>query len=219
MNEKESVSVVIDVHEPPEITGVIDAHDEVEDYSFEELPASDIEIEGVGFERKTIEDYTSSLTSGRLTEQVRKLGQRYEHAYILVDGDMSETDSPFRSNIDGKSLRGHMASLTARDNSGVHAVICCSNQTMLADMAVRLTRKHIEDSDESFVPQPVDDPDVSTTTMMFACVDGVGPKMAETLSDEFSSVEDFMDRADFDTLRGIEGVGDKMAARILEAFV
>lgn len=215
---KEQVSVVVDVHEPPEITGAVGNHPDVEEYSIDELPAADIEVEGVGFERKTVQDYALSLTSGRLEDQCRKLNDRYEHAYVLVDGDLVETDNPFKSNINGESLRGHMASLTAREDSGVEGVFPCSNPALLADMAVRLARKHIEESDRTFVPQPVDDPDVSTAFKMYCCMPDVGPTTAEKLEAEWSSAAQFVEEVDYDTLQQIDGIGEATALKIIDAM-
>ena len=216
---KQKVSVKVDIHEPEQITGAVATHDDVEEYSIGSDFHADILVEGVAFERKSVSDYVKSLKEDRLKDQTRRMGEVYEHAYILIDGDMSETDSPFKSDMNGTSIRGSWASMTAREDSGVHAVIPCSNPSMLADMAIRLARKHVEESDETFVPSPATEPDASTTTMMFACINGVGPKMAETLSDEFDSISDFMDRADYEMLQDIEGVGPKTATRILEAFI
>jgi ERCC4-type nuclease len=221
---KEQVEVVIDVHEPPEITGAVSNHPDVESFRIDALPAADLEIEGVGFERKDIGDYVKSMKDGRLDRnnpdgQPYKLGERYDHAYILFDGDFSETDSPFKSDMDGEALRGHMASLTAREDSGVHAVIPVSNPALLADMAVRLARKHIEESDDKFIPQPVEDPDVDTTLQMYCCINGVGPTTAEKLKDDFPTMQDFVHNANYDSLQQVDGIGEKTAIRIIEEFI
>lgn len=216
---KESVNVTIDVHEPPEITGAIDQHPDVEEYTFDSDFHADLEIEGVGFERKTISDYVKSLKDQRIEDQTRRMGQVYRHAYILVDGDTTETDSPFKSGMNGSSIRGSWASLTARENSGVHSVIPCSNPALLADMAVRISRKHIEESDEIFIPESATEPDAPTALRMYAQIEGVGQATAQTLYDEFQTIEEFMDRANYDTLRDLEGIGDERALTIIDAFI
>lgn len=217
---KQEVEVVIDVHEPPEITEAVVAHDEVSGYKIESLPAADLEVSGVGFERKDNSDYAKSLKDGRLEDQTRKLGERYEHAYVLFDGSLVETKNIFKSGMNGASLRGSMASLTAREDSGVQAVIPVSNPSLLVDMAVRLARKHVEDNDGvEFIPQPVDDPDINRTIQMYCCIDGVGPKTAKAIYEEFPSMKDFIHNVDYDSLRRIDGIGEKTALRIIEQVV
>lgn len=216
---KKSVEVVIDVREPPEITGAVDAHPEVESYEFAELPAADLEISGIGFERKAPGDYVGSLKDGRLTEQTMKLGQRYEHAYILYEGSIVETDSPFKSSMNGSSIRGSMASLIAREDSGVHAVIPVSNRELLVDMAIRIARKHIEESDQKYIPKPDVGVNADPTEMMYACIPGVGPEMAERLKEHYPTIRMFTEEASFEELQEIEGIGEERALKIIDAFV
>lgn len=216
---KQKVEVIIDVHEPTDISETVASHTDVESISIDDLPAADLEIAGVGFERKTVKDYISSLKEDRLDRQLHKLGQRYEHAYVLIDGDASETNDPFRSDIAESSIRGSWASLTAREDSGVHSVIPCSNSALLADMAIRLARKHIEESGRQFIPTESAEPDAPTALKMYLQINGVGPSMAETIYEQYPTVQEFMDEADYEALQELEGIGEQMALRIIDAFV
>lgn len=213
---KRDVDVIIDINEPGEITSAVDLHDEVRSYQLKELPAADLEISGVGFERKTPEDYVQSMMDDRLTQQTHKLGERYEHAYILLEGDIVETENPFKSSMKGESIRGSMASLIAREDSGVHGIIPCSNQGLLIDMAIRVSRKHVEEAGSEFVPKPSTGVDAPTTLMMYACIDGVGPEMAQTLYEEYPTISEFVYNADYDSLQQLDGIGEKTAIRIIE---
>jgi DNA excision repair protein ERCC-4 len=216
---KETVEVIVDVREPGEVSAKVTDHPEVESFTLAELPAGDLEIDGVGFERKTMSDYTSSLLEGRLEEQVVKLNQRYEHAYILVEGDLVETNNPLSavtSNIAPESLRGSMSSLTARH--GV-PVLCCSNLALLADMAVRLARKHVEENNGSFVSTGAVGSNEPTAKMMYGCIDGVGADTAETLYVEYPSMAKFMSNATVEDLRQLDGIGKKTAEKIMEGVL
>lgn len=215
---KQKVEVIIDVHEPPEITGAVDAHPEVESYEFDDLDSADLVIAGIGFERKAPNDYVGSLKDGRLTEQTHKLGEQYEHAYILYEGALVETENPFKSSMNGSSVRGSMASLIARPESGVNAVIPCGNRELLVDMAIRVARKHIEESDQKYIPKPEVDFEADTSLMMYACIPGVGPEMAERLDERYPSVTKFIQNASFEDLQEIEGIGEERALKILDAF-
>lgn len=50
---KATVEVTVDIREPPEVATAVDAHADVASYSYAEMDSADIEIAGVGFERKT----------------------------------------------------------------------------------------------------------------------------------------------------------------------
>lgn len=217
---KQKVDVIVDVHETdPSVAAAVVSHPEVENYTLDqELPAADLEIEGIGFERKTVSDYVGSMKGKRLDSQTRKMNQRYEVAYILVDGDMAETRNVFKTDMDGNSIRGSWASLTARDDSGIRAVIPCSNNELLVDMAIRLTRKHIEDSDREFIPMEPTEPNAPTAKKMYAQIPGVGPKMAGTLYDKYPAVIDLIREASHESLQQIEGVGPTTASKIMDAF-
>lgn len=216
---KKQVEVIIDLNEPPEITAAVDDHPEVENYKFDDLPAADLEIAGIGFERKTPNDYVGSLKDGRITEQTEKLGQRYDHAYILYEGSMVETEDPFKSAMKGKSVRGSMASLSVRENSGINHVIPCGNRELLVDCAIRWARKHIEDSDKQYIPTPDVGFEADEVEMMYACIPGVGPEMARRLRSEYPTMRSLIENGDLESLQEIEGIGVERALTIIETLV
>ena len=211
---KQTVTATVDVSEPPQMTEVVASHDEVAEWALDALDAADLVIADIGFERKTVEDLAASIEDGRLDAQVRKLSDAFETAYILLDGDLIETEQLYGSSMRPSSLRGAIASVTARDN-GIEAVIPCSSTELLVDEAVRLARKHTEDPSRSFVPDP--DPavaDAPTPVKMYAALPGVGPELAERLADEFP-VPAALVEAGADDLQQVEGIGERRAAEIV----
>lgn len=220
MSEKESVHLEIDSREDEDVIVKIIQHaiehPDVETFEEKELPAADLAIGPIGFERKATGDYISSLTKQRLKEQVVKMEQHYEHAYVLYEGDLRETEHPEYSGISPASLRGSMASITARKDV---PVLCCSNLSLLIDMAVRLARKHMEE-ESGYLPRgAVTGSDEPTAKKMYGCIPGVGPEMAEILYDEYPSVAQFLSNADSDELQKLDGVGPKTAETIMEGFL
>lgn len=209
------VSVTIDTREKREELFLdLLAHPDVEEVEWRELPASDIEINGIGFERKTVPDYASSLQEGRLEEQVLKLSERYEFSYLLLEGDIAETTGILASDMNGSSLRGSMSSLTARE--GIEAVIPCSNTELLADMAVRIARKHLEPSNREYLQTSDVDVGSPVTMQMYGCIEGVGPKTAEMLYNRWPSIHEFTHSATIDDLEDIDGIGTDTALSIIE---
>lgn len=210
-----AVTIVVDVHEPEEIENAALFHPDADGVALNHpLESADLIVNGIGFERKTPSDYANSLTGGRLKGQVAAMADAFDHAYILVEGDVGDFETLGHSGIDAAALRGSVASFAARD--GVHTVFCGDAET-LVDMAVRLGRKHTEAPSSVHIPTP-DVDDAPVTVKILACVDGVGPETARAIVDEFADVPTVLDAIDSDVLTTVDGVGPKTAATIEESL-
>ncbi|UPV75264.1 helix-hairpin-helix domain-containing protein [Halorussus limi] len=229
-----TLSVAVDDREPEGVRRAVEAHDDVTAVEVRRLPAADIAIidenapedaasEGgsvlgtVGIERKTVSDYANSAigASGTdLREQVVKMADAYDHAYVLLEGDLADVGSR-RPGLDAAAVHGTMASFAARHDT---PVIPCSDRQRLVDVAIRLLRKHREDP--SLRPLPagsVTGYATPRTKRLFGCIEGVGPQTADALYEEFPSVEAAVAATPAD-LREVEGVGRKRAEAIFETL-
>lgn len=218
MSDKQTVTVAVDSREPlDELLPHLTDHSEVEEFEVDALESGDLAIEGVGFERKTPSDYATSITDDddHLRGQVERMGEQYDHAYVLLEGDMGDFEFLSHTRMNPKSLRGFAASLTARE--GV-PVIPCSNTENLIDYAVRQARKHVEDpSSSSLRTKTTADSTAPVVKRMYGCIDGVGADTASKLHLQFPSLQDALD-ADESDFEAIEGVGPKTAQKIHEAL-
>jgi len=218
MADKQKVNVVVDSREPLDtIIPVLTQHDEVEEFTVEQLPTGDLVIEGVVFERKTPSDYASSITDedDHLKGQVERMADAYDHAYVLLEGDMSEFEELSHTRMNANSLRGFAASLTARN--GV-PVIPCSDTENLIDYAIRQARKHIEEpSDSGLQVKSSADSSAPVVERMYGCIDGVGADTASSLHLQYPSLQDALE-ATVDDLTVIDGVGEKTAQTIYDSL-
>lgn len=230
------LSVAVDDREPDGVRRAVEAHADVASVEIRRLLAADIAVLGqsvgsdgpegesggevagrVGIERKTVSDYVNSAigaTGTDLREQVAKMVEEYDRAYVLLEGDLSEVGAR-RPGLDSAAVHGTMASFAARHDT---PVIPCSDRERLVDVAIRLLRKHHEEPS----PRPLSGGTVTgyatpTTKQLFGCIEGVGPKTADALYDEFSSVEALLD-APLEDLLAVEGIGEKRAAAIFETL-
>lgn len=218
MTHKEKVHVIVDIREPNELITSVSEHEDVEDYEISKLDAGDLVIRGVGFERKTISDYASSLVgkSDRdLYDQVEKMKNAYDNGYILVEGDYIDVENLYHSNLNPSSIKGSMASIEARHGIGVKM---CSNIDLLVDRAVALARKHNEERVSKILPTgSVSGINEPFTKRVYGCIDGVQKSRAEALYDRYPRVEDIL-CVDRDDLMDIEGIGEKTADKIYRSF-
>lgn len=212
---KEKVNVIIDSNEAsqnPKMTEVFVLHDEVEDYSIEPLSEGDIKIENCLFERKEPSDFASSLQEGRLKEQTERMGGREESSFILVEGDMSDFNNLKHTQIPAKSLRGMTASIIARNKI---PVVFCSKPETLADMAVRLARKTVEEPSgvQTKTTETVKEP--SFMENVFLGIGGIGYKTATKLVEKYDSLSSLQNTT-IEEIQEVEGVGSKTAKEIYE---
>jgi len=215
-----TVEIVVDNREPPEVLTAVDGHEDVSDWRLEQLDYGDLRCEfgGVRVERKTPDDYASSVLSGRLDSQIHRMVSSDERCYILVEGSMSDFESLEHTRIRAESLRGHVASTISRR---AIPVVFCDTADTLVDMCVRLSRKHLEPPSNSQMELEsatgVESKSLSQTLRLFTAIDGVGPVTAQNLEDEFPSMGALV-AAERGELTAIEGVGEKTAGDILDSL-
>lgn len=207
------VHVSVDNREPASLVGAVREHPDVESVEVVRLSAGDLVIDGVGFERKTLRDYVNAAMARSgpdLDDQVRRLNERYDHAYVLLEGNLDDLEG-LRTGVPASAIRGSIASITARH--GV-AVIPCSDRERLVDMATRIGRKHVEEPSDRRLPTgSVAARDEPTAKRMYACIDGIGPRLAAALYESYPSMEALLS-ASVEELRAIDGIGEGRARRI-----
>ena len=213
MNNKEQVQVIIDSNEEaqnPELTELFVLHEDVEKFNIKPLETGDFIIEDCMFERKTPSDFAGSLKGGRLREQVDRMSKADYHPFILVEGNMSDFSELEHTQMPSKSLRGMTASIIGRYDI---PVVFCSEGKYLADIAIRIARKTVEDPSQVQVSNSDTVKEVPFIVKFFMNFDGIGLETAERLADEFESVESTLN-ADINQLQQVDGIGDVNAKEI-----
>lgn len=211
------VAVTVDDREPEGLIEAVRAHPDVTAVDVERLATGDLAIDSVGVERKTLRDYVTSAMGRHgvdLDDQVERMAAAYDHSYVLLEDDFDALES-LRTGISPESIRGSMASITARH--GV-PVVPCTNRDHLVDFAVRLGRKHTEEPSRRRLPTgSVPSTREPTTKRIYGCIEGIGPELAETLYDRYPTVEALLAASPEDLTR-IEGIGPARAATIADAL-
>ena len=166
--------MVVDDREPASVSAVLRAHAGVDSVALRRLDAGDLIIQDVAFERETSDDYLRSVLDrggSDLEEQVARMTAAHDHAYVLVEDHLNEIEER-RPGVAGASVRGSMASITARYDA---PVIPCGDGERLVDVAVRLARKHTEEpSARSLSPGAVPSRSEPVAKRMYGCIEGVG---------------------------------------------
>ncbi len=213
MTNKEKVNVIIDSNEESQAKEAVQCfvlHEDVETFTIEPLETGDFIVENCIFERKTPSDFASSLQEGRLREQVDRMMLDERRGFILIEGDMKDFSNLKHSQMPPKSLRGMTASIIGR--SGI-PVVFCSTPENLADIAIRIARKTIEDVNVQHIKNDDTVKDVAFIVKFFMNVEGIGHRTAEELSEAFPTVKSAL-KASKKDLASVGGIGDKRAENI-----
>lgn len=219
---KEKVKVVLDVHEPDELMSAFLFHEDIEDVTVPEggLETADMIVGGVGFERKTPPDFASSITGDKrnIYDQVQRMTEMYDESYVLLQGNQEDFERLEHSDLPPKSLRGAVASITAR----YCPVVSCGgsfheneekSMELLVDTAMRIGRKHNEDAGHHFMKTTSAPSDAPFIQKMLASIDGVGPELSKDIASVFPSPESVM-QASVEDFRAVEGIGSERAKKI-----
>lgn len=209
---KEKVTLVIDDRENEDVIAAVNRHPEVENWYIDRLEIGDIQCKkaDVLFERKTMSDYAGSLKSGHLNDQIARMREVSENTFILIEDDMKTSDSLSHTAMRGESIRGSMASIMTRKNT---PAIPCSDVDLLVDMAVRISRKFIEEPGTAHLQASDLGNEEPLTKRMYACFPDIGPEKAEKLYDEFPNIGELLAVSE-DQITEVEGIGDKTAETI-----
>lgn len=208
-------TVVVDDREPTSVVDAVAGHPDVDDVEVRRLTAGDVVLGEVGIERKTLADYASTLLARSgpdLYDQVERLIEAYEHAYVLLEDDLPADE---HEGVPAAAIRGSVASFTARLGA---PVIPCSDRARLVDLAVRLGSKHVDDPSTRALPSgAVTARREPVAKRMYGCIEGIGPETAARIHEVYPSVAELVD-ASPEELLAIEGIGPTRAKAVYEAF-
>jgi DNA excision repair protein ERCC-4 len=226
------VRAVVDANEPTRMLMLVLDHPDITAAMEENLATADMVVNGVGFERKTPNDFVNSMTEGRLVEQATRLSDDFEHAYALLEGSIGDFRRLRHSDMNAASARGMMASVMARYGvpvipTGGPPVEGSDGEREkrkrtreLIDMAVRLGRKHSEEPVSDHLPTGPVEKDAPYGMRMWGTLPRVGPELAGRLYDEYGSPVRLLDK-DYplvEALTAVRGIGEDTAQRIVAAM-
>jgi Fanconi anemia group M protein len=152
-------------------------------YKFEKLDIADYLIDNVAIERKTFQDFLSSMTSGRLMKQLIEL-KKYETAFLILEGFYYNYND---YNIHENAIRGMLLKIAT---SFKIPIIYTQNEEDTAKMLISLARQKGKTRTE-----PSTRPTKTFQTLneqkqfILEGFPGIGPKKAKELIKEFKTLK------------------------------
>ena len=182
----------------------------------------------VAVERKSVEDFESSIIDGRLFDQVHRLSKKYPLSFLcIVDSDSSESpgsdsdssdsseskESKSKERISRDAFVGGILSvaLTAL-SSGTVIPLRLESEEEFCLMLKNLDRK-LSSGKLKVYPRIVRKTEVDDSVAMLTAIPGIGVEKAKRLLERFGSVHAVVNASIAD-LKRVDGIGDKQARRI-----
>jgi len=174
------------------------------------LDVADYVIGEIAIERKTVNDFISSLYRGRLFEQAERISSAYSKYLLIVEGDAQEALA------DLKNPNVYWGTLLALALKFDFRIFFTMDQDETASL-LYLLAKQAQSDYRMQRPMLVKKPRMETTKdwqiLILGSLPSIGPKLAEKLLQSFGSVRNVL-KASSKELAVRGGIGEARARKI-----
>jgi len=179
--------------------------------NFVELKVADYIVKDVAIERKTVEDFISSMKNGRLTKQLEEL-QQYNSRLLLIEGiDEHDLYTEKESGVHSNSIRGFLLSILLKYR--VPIIFTKNAQDSARFISVLYKKK-----ETGSAPLNVSKKTLNKKEQMQFVIEsfpGIGPKTAKKLLTEFKTVKNIINSSE-ESLKRIIGKKAETIKRIVD---
>jgi len=172
------------------------------------LPVADYIIGDIAIERKTLNDFISSMLSKRLTEQLENLKQ-FPKQLLILEGEEK------RINIHPNAIRGMLLSIILDFQI---PIIYSKNEKETADFLILLDKKQNKPPNEiSLVAKRKVNSIQEQQQIILENFPGIGPSTAKTLLEKFKSLKNIFDSSEKKLIeQGLQEIKAKDLKKIIE---
>lgn len=163
----------------------------------------------IGIEHKTADDFTSSLTSGRLFQQADELAQNFRIPLVLVDAQPEQVVYNHYNHQNPNSIWAGIASLHAHHNTPV--IFCGPNN--LVTMIIWYCLKATKESTQIYNPIRRDASNKERQLHLLSALPGVGEKRAKAILEIYKTPLNALVNHEF-WKDNVKGVGDETSKRV-----
>jgi len=181
------------------------------------LPIGDYIVGDICIERKEINDYVASLTSGHLHTQLYQMSTNFELSYLIVEGIISEVlmyrkikRQAYISSLAGASLK--------RSPHGKQGIVQIINLETAYDTVLFL--KSLDEKVKENEPRlpkmnKVKWSNTDEAIFVVSSIFGIGEKRAKNLLSYFNTIKNIVNSTKEELMK-VDGIGEKTANHILE---
>ncbi|MGB3907597.1 MAG: DEAD/DEAH box helicase [Methanomethylovorans sp.] len=166
--------------------------------------------ERIAIERKSAEDFVSSLLNNTLFEQISNISRSYQKPGLVIEGDGLFS----ARQINHRSIHGTLISIGI--DFGV-SIFYTRDAEDSATLIQTLTKREQSDGQREIKPHGKKTAQLLSEQQEYiiSAINEIGPKAAKNLLEYFGSVENVM-KARYEELIKVHNIGPKTAARIRE---
>ncbi|MFC1710538.1 ERCC4 domain-containing protein [Nanoarchaeota archaeon] len=164
------------------------------DIEFRELKVADYIVKNVAIERKTVNDFISSMTNKRLLRQLEEL-QQYKNKLLIIEGIDEQdlyTDSEDWIGVHPNAIRGFLLSILLKYNV---PIIFTKNYKDTAKFIAILAKKKTNET----ISLKAKKSNMNKKEQLQFIVEGfpgIGPKTAQKLLKQFKSIQNIINASE-----------------------
>ena len=156
-----------------------------------ELKVADYIVKDVAIERKTVQDFISSMINKRLLRQIEEL-QQYPNKLLLIEGvEEHELYNDHPEGINGNAIRGFLLSILLKDKI---PVIFTKNAEDTAKFLLVLAKKR--DKEMSLHAKKRSFDKKEQKQFVLESFPGIGPSTAKKLLEKFTSLKNIFNASE-----------------------
>lgn len=202
--------LIMDSNEPDEI------HDRLVELKVnvqrQKIAPGDYVVGAIGIERKSLNDFFSSIVKKRLFEQVRRLREAYPQPLVLLEGDLAEISTYKHP----QSLLGALAALEITER--VPVLTTADKEQTAVVLSVIWKRQDKGAASYGLRHKPKTLSLEQQQRFIIEGLPNIGETLAQNLLERFGSVRAVFDASEQD-LKRVPRIGDVKAAEIARLLI
>ncbi len=181
---KQKPRIVIDIHEKNSmILSELKSNNEIE-LLVHSLKIGDYLIGSTIIERKTINDFVSSMLNKRLVEQLRHM-RKYKSRILIIEGNLKNLYPDKGSSLNPNAIRGFILSIMANYNTNV---IFTMNYEDTINYLITLAKQQLKSKADISLHSRIPKTIKEQKKYILEAFPNIGPKKAEKLLDKFKTL-------------------------------
>lgn len=208
---KQIAKIIADIHEKNSLVLAELKSNENIDLQIKSLKIADYLIGETAIERKTVQDFISSMINKRLIEQLKQL-QKYKQNLIIVEGIDEQELYSKETKLNPNAIRGFILSISLNHNI---PIIMTQNYEDTAQYLITLAKqqlkKPIQPSFHSRIPKTIKE----QKQYILESFPNIGPITAKKLLEKFRTIKNTIN-AEEDELKEILKIRAKNFKELLD---
>ena len=175
-----------------------------------QLEVGDFVYDNISIERKSGQDFVSSLIDGRLKDQIFNMEANYDRTFLIIHG------SPFLSlaNVHEHAILGMLSSIAVRTKTKILQVDTLSDFAYLCKSII----EKCQDNKPFTASQVVKRNALDAAIRILSQIDGISTVKARAILEHFKTLRAVI-LANKEKLMEIKGIGPKLAENISKTFM